>query len=103
MSQAERFLFETTGMLIIPDALSSDEVSLCLAASERLHSNLQFINKQNRMQAGETGTVDSVEAWQSGGLQQLDNAWEAEPVFEPLIDHPSCIEKVRSLVRSVPT
>ena len=43
MTEAERYLFETTGLLIIPGALSAEETLACQAASERLHSNLGFI------------------------------------------------------------
>jgi ectoine hydroxylase-related dioxygenase (phytanoyl-CoA dioxygenase family) len=96
MTDAERYLFETTGLLIVPDALSPEETAACQAASERLHSNLEFVQKQNVMQAGGE-PPKSIAEWQGGGLQQLDNAWEPEPAFEALIDHPSVIEKVRAL------
>ena len=96
MTETERYLFETTGLLIIPDALSPEETEACVAASDRIHSNLEFVQKQQVMQAGGEPPA-SIEEWQSGGLQQLDNVWEAEPAFEALIDHPSVIEKVRAL------
>ena len=96
MTDSERYLFETTGLLIVPDALSPEETAACQAASERLHSNLEFVQKQNVMQAGGE-PPKSIAEWQGGGLQQLDNAWEPEPAFEALIDHPSVIEKVRAL------
>lgn len=92
-----RYLFETTGLLIIPDALSPEETKAIQEASERLHSNLEFVQKQHVMQAGGDDPPASIEAWQGGGLQQLDCAWEVEPAFEALIDHESVIEKVRAL------
>lgn len=97
MTDTERYLFETTGLLIVPNALSDAEVTACQEASERLHSNLPFIQKQQVMQAGGEPPA-SVAEWQGAGLQQLDNAFEVEPAFEPLIDHPSVIEKVRALL-----
>ena len=75
MTDMERYLFETTGLLIVPDALSPEETVACQAASERLHSNLEFVQKQHVMQAGGQ-PPESIEEWQSGGLQQLDNAFE---------------------------
>ena len=96
MTETERYLFETTGLLIIPDALSPEETEACVAASDRIHSNLEFVQKQQVMQAGGEPPA-SIEEWQGSGLQQLDNVWEAEPAFEALIDHPSVIEKVRAL------
>ena len=38
LTDAERFLFDVTGYLVIPDALSPDEVAACLEASRRLHA-----------------------------------------------------------------
>lgn len=84
MTDTERYLFETTGLLIVPDALSPEETAACQAASERLHSNLEFVQNQHIMQAGGE-PPDSIEEWQSGGLQQLDNAFEVrvEPLRSP--------------------
>jgi ectoine hydroxylase-related dioxygenase (phytanoyl-CoA dioxygenase family) len=90
------YLFETTGLLIVPDALSPEETKAVQEASERLHRNLEFVQKQQVMQAGGDPPA-SIADWQKGGLQQLDCAWEVEPAFEVLIDHPSVIEKVRAL------
>ena len=78
MTDAERYLFETTGLLIVPDALSPEETAACQAASERLHNNLDFVQKQHVMQAGGE-PPKSIDEWQSGGLQQLDNAFEVCP------------------------
>lgn len=75
MTDTERYLFETTGLLIVPDALSPEETAACQAASERLHNNLEFVQKQAVMQAGGE-PPKSIKEWQSRGLQQLDNAFE---------------------------
>ena len=102
MTATERFMFETCGFLLVPGALSAAEVAACLAASERVHSNDAFVTRQLAQQGdGRNGEHDDgvgdnpnplLNSW-----RQLDNCFEEEPAFEPLIDHPSVIEKVRAL------
>ncbi|MBC8164107.1 MAG: phytanoyl-CoA dioxygenase family protein [Roseiflexaceae bacterium] len=75
LTERERFLFATTGYLVIPNALSPDEVAACLDASQRAHA--------------EHGTS----AW-----RQIGHLHEAEPAIEELIDHPSVLPKVRALL-----
>ena len=67
---------------------SPEETKAVQEASERLHSNLEFVQKQQVMQASGDPPA-SIADWQGGGLQQLDCAWEVEPAFEALIDHES--------------
>ena len=75
LSEAERFMFDVAGYLIVRDALSQVEVSECLAAAERLHA------------------PHPANEW-----RQLGAAYETEPAMEPLIDHPSVFPKVRALL-----
>jgi ectoine hydroxylase len=75
LTDRERFIFEATGYLVIPNALSPDEVDACLAASRRAHEPL--------------GT---------GKWRQLGHLHESEPAIEALLDHPSVLEKVRALL-----
>eukprot|EP01046_Picozoa_sp_COSAG06_P041688 COSAG06_NODE_5204_length_3641_cov_61.025936_3_plen_300_part_00 len=89
--------------LIIPDALSPEEVAECTAASEKIHSCEEFVTKQLAQQ-GPPGERNGENRHTGDGLldcwRQLDNVFECEPhgaCFEPLIDHPSVIEKVRAL------
>ena len=102
MSTAERFMFETCGFLIVPDALSPAEVAACTAASPKIHACEEFVTKQIGQQ-GPAGERNGEHHNGPGGLldcwRQLDNVWECEhgECFEPLIDHPSVIEKVRAL------
>ena len=94
-------MFETCGFLIVPNALSEAETAACTAAAERVHANEAFVTSQLAQQgAGEhdyMGTSDDplLNCW-----RQLDNVFEVEPAFEPLIDHPSVIEKVRARLRT---
>src|SRR6266542_1026928 len=75
MSDEERFIFETTGYLVIPDALSPQEVEACLEASKRAHA-----------------------PYPQGEWRQLGHVYETEPAIEALIDHPSVLPKVRALM-----
>jgi len=75
LSDRERFMFETFGYLVIPGALSHDEVESCLAASRRAHEKL--------------GT---------GKWRQIGHLHETEPAIENLLDHPSVLPKVRALL-----
>ena len=71
----ERFLFETAGFLVIPNALSPEETDACLEAAKRVHAPYP----QNE--------------W-----RQLGNTFETEEAFENLIDHASVFPKVRELL-----
>ena len=101
MTPAEHFMFETCGFLIVPGALSPAVAAEMLAAAERAHSNEEFVTKQldNQGPPGERNGEHSAQEEKGllGCWRQLDNVWEAEPCFEPLIDHSSVIEKVRAL------
>lgn len=75
LTDRERFMFESTGYLVIPGALSPEEVEACLAASHRAHDPL--------------GT---------GEWRQIGHLHETEPAIEALLDHPSMLPKVRALL-----
>jgi hypothetical protein len=75
LTDAERFLFDVTGYLVIPGALSAMEVDACLEAARRLHAPHGY------------------DKW-----RQLGAAYESEAAIEPLIDHPSVFPKVRALL-----
>jgi len=75
MTETERFVFDNVGYLVIPNALSQDEVSDCLDAVKRLHA------------------PHPQDEW-----RQLGATFEKEPAIERLIDHPSVLPKVRALL-----
>ncbi|HEV2472235.1 MAG TPA: phytanoyl-CoA dioxygenase family protein [Chthonomonadales bacterium] len=75
LTETERFLFDVTGYLVIPNALSTAQVEDCLAAARRLHS--QYPEEQWR---------------------QIGAAYEQEPALEQLIDHPAVLPKARALL-----
>ena len=75
MTERERFMFDVAGYLVIPDALTADEVASCLDAAKRLHSH------------------HPAEKW-----KQIGAAYELEAAIEPLIVHPSILPKVRALL-----
>src|SRR5689334_13971740 len=75
LTDLERFLFDTAGYLVIPDALTQEEVEACLEAAKRLHAPYPM------------------EEW-----RQIGAAYEQESAIEPLIDHPSVLPKVRALL-----
>ena len=75
LTERERFLFETTGYLIIPDALTPEETEACLQASLRAHS-----------------------PYPRGQWRQIGHLHETEPAIEQLIDHPAVFPKVRALL-----
>ena len=75
LTDTERFMFDVTGYLVIPDALTPEEVDACLEAAGRVHA------------------PHPPEQW-----RQIGAAYELEPALEPLIDHPSVFPKVRALL-----
>lgn len=75
LTEQERFLFDVAGYLVIPNALTPDEVESLLAASERAHA------------------CHPASEW-----CQLGALYEREPAVEPLMDHPSLFPKVRALL-----
>ncbi len=75
LTERERFMFESSGYLLIPGALSPAEVQACLEAAHRAHEPL--------------GTKE----W-----RQIGHLYETEPAIEALIDHPSILPKVRALM-----
>jgi ectoine hydroxylase len=75
MTDEERFIFDTTGYLMIPDALSPQEVQACLEAAKRAH-----------------------DPYPAGEWRQLGHLYESEPAIEALIDHPAVFPKVRALM-----
>jgi hypothetical protein len=75
MTEKERFLFETSGYLVIPGALTPGETADCLDAAKRAHA-----------------------PHPKGEWRQLGNTFENEPSIENLIDHPSVFGKVRALL-----
>ena len=75
MTDAERFMFDTFGYLVIPDALTPAETEACLAASRRAHA-----------------------PYPQGEWRQLGHLYETEPAIEQLIDHPAVLPKVRALL-----
>jgi ectoine hydroxylase len=75
LTDEERFMFETFGYLVIPDALSMRETQACLEASQRAHAGLP-----------------------EGEWRQIGHLYETEPAIEALIDHACIIDKVRALL-----
>jgi hypothetical protein len=75
LTDRERFMFEATGYLVIPGALTPEEVDACLAASRRAHEPL--------------GT---------GKWRQIGHLHETEPAIEALLDHHAVLPKIRALL-----
>ena len=74
LTDAERFVFDSLGYLVVPDALSPDETSAALEACERVHADLPD------------------DQW-----RQVGAAFENEPALENIVDHPSILPKARGL------
>ncbi|MBM3214356.1 phytanoyl-CoA dioxygenase family protein [Candidatus Poribacteria bacterium] len=74
LTDVERFVFESTGYLVIPGALTPEECDACMQAAIRCHSKHP-----------------------KGSWRQIGNSFEQEPAFENLIDHPSVLPKARAL------
>ena len=75
LTEKEQFLFDTTGFLVIPNALNPEETEACIKAAERVHK-----------------------PYPKNEWRQLGNTFETEVAFENLIDHPSVFPKVRALL-----
>jgi hypothetical protein len=74
LTEMERFVFDSVGYLIIPDALSQDETAAAREACERVHEGLP------------------ADQW-----RQLGATFEREPALERIVDHPSILPKARAL------
>ncbi len=75
MTDEEKFMFDSTGYLVIPDVLTPAEVEACLQAARRAHA-----------------------PFPQGEWRQLGHLYETEPAIEALIDHPGILPKVRALL-----
>ena len=75
LTDEERFMFETFGYLVIPDALTPSETKACLQAAQRAHA-----------------------PFPSGEWRQIGHLYETEPAIENLIDHACILDKVRALM-----
>ncbi|MEO2003845.1 MAG: phytanoyl-CoA dioxygenase family protein [Candidatus Poribacteria bacterium] len=74
LTDTERFVFDSLGYLVIPDALNEDETAAALDACRRAHSQ----HPQDK--------------W-----RQLGATFENEPALEHIVDHPSILPKARAL------
>lgn len=74
LTEVERFMFDTMGYLVIPNALTSDETEACLEASRRAHEA------------------------EEGAWRQIGHLYESEPAIENLLDHRSVLPKIRALL-----
>ena len=81
----ERYLFDLNGFLILRGALSAEEVSACNAVLDELQDT------QPDEWRGYVHGHNFTGAHEGLNLQQI---YESGPAFEPLIDHPSWIDKV---------
>ena len=81
LTDTERFVFDSLGYLVVPDALNEDETAAALEACRRAHSE----HPQDK--------------W-----RQLGATFENEPALEHIVDHPSILPKALSLIHiSEPT
>jgi hypothetical protein len=87
VSDMERYLFDLNGYLILKGALSRDEVAACNATYDELEDAAKAIDGR-----GWHGNVSVNNSGKQEGLifQQL---YEAGPVWETLLDHPSWYDK----------
>ena len=75
LTEIERFMFETTGYLVIPAALTPIETAACVEAARRAHA-----------------------PYPKGEWRQLGHLYETEPAIELLLDHSAVLPKVRALL-----
>lgn len=92
LTPAELFMFESTGFLVVEDALSPEETAACLAASERVHSDLTLI-RRHQVPAPQPLPTEVLPCW-----RQLGCMYEYERALEQLIDHPSVFQKLTPLL-----
>ncbi|HEV7274926.1 MAG TPA: phytanoyl-CoA dioxygenase family protein [Devosiaceae bacterium] len=91
-TEMEEYLFDLNGYLILKNALSPAEVAACNATYDELEEAARSIEGR-----GWHGDVSVHSSGRQEGLifQQL---YEAGPVWENLIDHPSWFEKVKHFI-----
>jgi ectoine hydroxylase-related dioxygenase (phytanoyl-CoA dioxygenase family) len=91
-TEMEEYLFDLNGYLVLKQALSPDEVASCNATYDTLEQTAASIDGR-----GWHGDVSVHNSRRQEGLifQQL---YEAGPVWERLIDHPSWFEKVKHFI-----
>ena len=93
VTEMDRYLFDLNGYLILKNALSADEVD----AMNQTYDDVQKFSETMDSQMGWFGNVRINNSGRQEGLgmQQL---YEAGPVWEELIDHPSWFEKIKHFV-----
>ena len=91
-TEMEEYLFDLNGYLILKNALSPAQVAACNATYDALEEAARAIEGR-----GWHGDVSVHNSGRQEGLifQQL---YEAGPVWEELIDHPSWFEKVKHFI-----
>lgn len=93
VTEMDRYLFDLNGYLILKNALSTDEV-------DAMNATYDQVQDYSGTMDDKTGWFGNVRINNSGrqeglGMQQL---YEAGPVWEGLIDHPSWFEKIKHFV-----
>lgn len=99
LTAAERFCWDCAGFLVVEDALTEQEVESCLAASKRIHGNLELMRQLTAEQQGahEAEQLPVTAEELDFDWRQVGNAYEHEPAFRCLIDHKSVFPKARAL------
>ena len=78
--------------LVVEGALTPVETAACLAASERVHNDINIIQQHTvPAPASVPRLVENV--W-----RQLGCTYEFEPALEQLLDHPSVFQKIAPLL-----
>lgn len=91
-SAMERYLFDLNGYLIIKNALNADELAAMNATYDQVEEHAK--TNEGRSWFGNV-LINNSGAQEGIGMQQL---YEAGPVWEKLIDHPSWFEKVKHFI-----
>ncbi len=93
VTEMDRYLFDLNGYLILKNALTPDQV-------DAMNATYDEVQDYARTMSDKMGWFGNVRVNNSGrqeglGMQQL---YEAGPVWEELIDHPSWFDKIKHFV-----
>ena len=112
MNDAERYEFDRLGYLVIPDMLTPDDVARLVPVVDDLEEHaVQRVNDPPRKKSGwgvdyhanpERG-YHVQGAREKGKTIIIEDFWNADPVFDFLMDYPRTMKYVNAVVRGRPT
>lgn len=112
MTEIEQYEFDRQGYIVIKDMLTHQEVeSLRLAVDVLEEHALEYVDKPPRLVSawGHEYHANKEKGYHVQGAKEegktliIEDFWNADSVFDVLLDHPKTMDYVQAVVRSRPT